>query len=214
VTLAGVEQLLLVVEGFVCGHDPVGGDLLWEHPWPSNSTADASASQAIALNGDRVFVSKGYARGSALLQVTQDNANGWSAEEIWYHPTIMKTKFANVVVYQDHVFGLDDVILECLDLETGRKKWKRGRYGYGQLLRLGEVLLVQSEWGELAVVEARPDRHVELCRFQALEGKSWNTLCLHGPFLLLRNAEQAACYRLPEPSPRLQGQAPGGHRGG
>jgi hypothetical protein len=75
--------------------------------------------------------------------------------------------------------------------------WKGGRYGHGQVLLVDDVLLVQSEPGEIVLVEASTEEHRELGRFQAIEGKTWNNLCLYGPFLLTRNGEEAACYKLP-----------------
>jgi len=56
---------------------------------------------------------------------------------------------------------------------------------------------VMSESGEIVFVEATPERanHV-LNRFQALDGKSWNTLAISGRYLLVRNATEAACYEL------------------
>jgi hypothetical protein len=59
------------------------------------------------------------------------------------------------------------------------------------------MLLVQAESGKVAMVAATPDKYTELGRFQAIEGKTWNNLCLYGPYLLTRNAEEAACYKLP-----------------
>ena len=194
--LAGVEQILIVVENYVCGHDPTDGRQLWEYPWPGQSTSNASCCQAIACPGDRVFVSKGYGHGCVLLQLQCDDRGQWTAEELWYSARVMKTKFSNVVLYQDQIYGLDDVILECLDLNTGNRRWKRGRFGYGQILRVGQTLLVQSESGELAAVRLNPERFDERARFQALDGKTWNTICLYGPYLLVRNAEEAACYEL------------------
>ena len=64
-------------------------------------------------------------------------------------------------------------------------------------LRSGDVLLVQAESGEVAMVELTPDRLHEIARFAAIDGKTWNNLCLYGDLLLVRNAEEAACYRLP-----------------
>ena len=109
----------------------------------------------------------------------------------------MKTKFANVVVADGHVWGLDDGVLECIELETGKRLWKRGRFRQGQILRAGDVILVQAESGEVVMVEASTEKFVELGRFQAIEGKTWNNLCLAGHRLLVRNAEEAACYELP-----------------
>ncbi len=64
------------------------------------------------------------------------------------------------------------------------------------ILRVGPTLLVQSESGEVAAVGLNPEQFVEMARFQALEGKTWNTMCLYGRYLLVRNAEEAACYDL------------------
>ncbi len=61
-----------------------------------------------------------------------------------------------------------------------------------------------AESGRVFLLEATPDRpdHV-LGQFQAIEGITWNTFALYGPYLLVRNAQEAACYRLPlAPRPR------------
>ena len=206
-TFSETEQVVIVVENYVCGHDPSDGSLLWEYPWPGQSTSNASCSQAVPCAGDRVFVSKGYGVGCALLQIRRDEEGRWSAEEIWQSNRLMKTKFSNVAIFEDHIYGLDDVILECLELDTGSRRWKRGRFGYGQILRVCATLLVLSESGEMAAVETNPEEYVELARFAALDGKTWNTICLYGPYLLVRNAEEAACYELdhsqPDASPSL-----------
>ena len=88
-------------------------------------------------------------------------------------------------------------ILVCLDPETGRRRWKRGRYGHGQLILVGELLLITSEQGEVALVEANPERFKEVARFPAIEGNTWNTPALSGDLLLVRNHQEAAAYRLP-----------------
>jgi outer membrane protein assembly factor BamB len=120
----------------------------------------------------------------------------------------MKTKFTNVVVRDGFVYGLDDGIMQCLDLATGDQKWKGGRYGHGQVLLVGDVLLVTTESGEVVLVEAGPTKHRELARFAALTGKTWNNAALAGRYLLVRNAQEAACYELPllesEPSELTQ----------
>jgi hypothetical protein len=65
-------------------------------------------------------------------------------------------------------------------------------------LRVDDLLLVLGERGEVVLVEARSDQaNRVLGRFQALEGPTWNNLALSGPYLLVRNAQEAACYELP-----------------
>lgn len=195
--LDGVRQIVMVCESEVCGHDAETGDPLWEYAWAGNSSANASCSQPIYAGDDRLFVSKGYAHGSALIRVTRSPSSEWQVEEIWHHLTVMKTKFTNAVLYQGHVFGLDDGILSCVRLEDGRRIWKRGRYGHGQVLRVQNRLLVQAESGDIALVELDPTRFTELARFSPLDGKTWNNPCLFGKYLLVRNGHQAACYLMP-----------------
>jgi outer membrane protein assembly factor BamB len=84
-----------------------------------------------------------------------------------------------------------------VELTAGTRKWKQGRYGHGQILGVGDQLLILAEDGRLALVGASPDRFLELGSIQALEGKTWNNLCLYGNRLLIRNGEEAACYELP-----------------
>ena len=43
----------------------------------------------------------------------------------------MKNKFNSSVLHNGYIYGLDEQILVCLDVNTGERKWKEGRYGYG-----------------------------------------------------------------------------------
>ena len=54
-----------------------------------------------------------------------------------------------------------------------------------------------SEKGELVLLDANPEKHTELAKLKALEGKTWNHPVIVGDKLYLRNDQEAACYRLP-----------------
>ena len=97
-----------------------------------------------------------------------------------------------------YAYGLSEGVLECVEVETGQRAWKHGRYHHGQVLRVHDLLLVMSEEGEMFLVEASPERRDNvLGRFQAIEGKTWNNFALYGPYLIVRNAQEAAVFRLP-----------------
>jgi outer membrane protein assembly factor BamB len=203
-TLAGEQQILVVNESWVTSHRASDGNVLWEHSWGHPEDSTASASQPLPLEGDRLFLSKGYGIGASLLEVRRDAAGAFHVEPLW-KPAIkpvMKTKFCNVVVRDGFVYGLDDVLLQCIELESGKVRWKKRRtpeFGHGQIMLVGNVILVLSEIGELALVAASPDEYRELASLPVLDDANvtWNNPAFAPPYLLVRNNREAACYRLP-----------------
>jgi hypothetical protein len=150
-------------------------------------------------DGDVLINSIAVTGGAGIrrLRVTH-GLGGWTAEERWTS-TGLKPYFNDFVVHKGHAYGFDGGILSSIDLADGKRSWKGGRYGYGQLLLLADqdVLLVLSEEGELALVRATPDAFAEVARFQALAGKTWNHPVVVGDVLLVRNGEEMAAFRLP-----------------
>lgn len=194
-TLGGERQILIVNESSVTGHDPLTGKVLWEHEFPGSSTANASASQPQVLSDSLVFLSKGYGVGCRVIEVKRDN-DRWQVEIVWEQFNLLNTKFTNVAIYKGFAYGLDDGILECVELESGRKAWKGGRYGQGQLLRVGDLLLVQAEAGEVVLVECNPEQHVELGQLDALKTQTWNNPALAGNLLVVRSVQEAAVFEV------------------
>lgn len=205
-TLASTRQIVIVNESSVSGHRVEDGVELWSHPWPGGSTSSASVSQAVAVSPSQLLLSKGYGIGSALIEVRHGSDDTWATRTLWEQTGLLKTKFTNVAVRDGYAYGLSDGILECVDISAGRRCWKErrgGNFGHGQILLVDDLLLVSAEDGTVALVEANPDRFVKLSEFAALSDQTWNTMCLAGPYLLVRNAVEAACYELP-----LQAGAP------
>ena len=193
-TLGGKRQIVIVNEKTVSGHEPETGQQLWSTEWYGDSSTDASSSQAVALPGDLLLLSKGYGGGSKLLAI---DGPDFKPTERWVNNRVLLTKFTNVTVIDGYVYGLSDGILECVNLETGERQWKKGRYRQGQVLGVGQRILVLAEDGKVALVEANPEQFTELTSFQAIDGLTWNNPCLYGKLLLVRNGEEAACYELP-----------------
>lgn len=195
ITLAGERQLLVVAAERVLGLKPDDGSSLWEIPWKVHY--DNSIAQPLLVDTNRLVVSGGYGAGCMLVEITCEG-DSFTARHVWKNQNL-KSKFNSAVFWNGFVYGLDEGILTCIDAPTGRRQWKEGRYGYGQLLLASGHLVVLSGEGELILVRANPEKHEEVARFQAIHGKTWNHPAIAGGRLLVRNAVEMACFEIGTP---------------
>jgi outer membrane protein assembly factor BamB len=192
-----VRQIVLANAAGVAGHHADNGKLLWQFAWTNGERINAA--QPIVMEQNTVFVSTGYGKGAAMFGVEWPKGIQWSAGTVREFPRAMKTKFTTPVRFEEHIYGLDDGILECLDLGSIKPRWKDGRYGHGQILLAGNRLIVQAENGTVVLVEPSPEKLIERGRIAALSSRTWNNPALAGRILLVRNDLEAACYELPAP---------------
>jgi len=195
VTLRGTPTILIFDAVGLTGYDQATGKELWQFPWTSDF--DINAAQPVVIDDARVLISS--AAGCTLLELSNDDS-GWKVTPKWRNRW-MKCSYSNPIAHGGHLYGLDEGILACINIETGERPWKKGRYGHGQILLSGDLILVLSEKGELALVEAVPTAFKEVARIQAIDGKTWNNPVLIGNRALVRNHLEMACYELPVESP-------------
>jgi len=194
VTIDGIAQILQLSAAGAASVAPADGALLWEHAWPG----EPIVQPALVAGGDVLISMVGASGGLGTRRIAVAHGpGGWIVAERWMSNGL-KPYFNDFVVHNGHAFGFDGSILACINLQDGKRTWKGGRYGNGQLVLLPDqdVLLVLSEEGELALVAAKPDQFTELARFPAVEGKTWNHPVLVGDVLLVRNGQEMAAFRL------------------
>lgn len=189
-TIDGVAQVLLRSDSGLISVAPTDGKEIWEHQWEGNSIVQP----ALTPEGDVLITSQ--ENGTRSLSVAHDSG-GWTVREKWTSNGL-KPYFNDFVVHKGFAFGFDGRILACIDLKDGQRKWKGGRYGNGQLVLLPDqdLLLVVSEEGELALVNATPDQFTEIAKVPGIQGKTWNHPVLVRDILLVRNGEEMAAFRL------------------
>ncbi len=197
-TLSGVQGILMMTNVGLQFLDPVDGTLHWEHEWSSDNYR---AVQPLVV-GDSVFIATSLGMGTRRITATQTAAaegdtKTWNVTEDWTSLEI-KPDFNDYVLYEGHLYGFDGNIFACVDASTGKRLWKKGRYGNGQVILLSKngQLLVTTETGEIVLVQAVPKQLVEMGKFDAIEGKTWNHSVLVGNRLYVRNGQEAACFEL------------------
>jgi outer membrane protein assembly factor BamB len=192
-TLAGRQQILLFDGGGLAGFDPKDGSELWRYPW--KTFQDMNISQPLVVDANRVLISSETSNGCVLLRIIQ--AEGKLVPEVVWENRSLSAKWANPIRRGSAIFGLSDGMLVCLDVESGKRRWRGRAYGNGQLLGMGNSLLILSEQGDVVLVSADSDKFREMGRLKVFSDRTWNTPALAGRQLFMRNDVEMVCLELP-----------------
>jgi hypothetical protein len=112
----------------------------------------------------------------------------------------LKTKFTHACVDGDVAFAISNGSLEAVTIADGDRLWtqpRRSRFGQGQILLSDDIIIAQSETGEVVFVAADATEYRELLRLPAMDSKTWNIPTVAGRYLLVRNDRRAICFVLP-----------------
>jgi len=195
--LAGTRQILLQAENQAMGFDAETGKVLWKHFREGNSNGDANCAQVTFVDAEHLLLSKGYGLGGELIKIAGEDGE-FSATSVWDNRRVLRTKLSNPVVRNGFAWSISDGFLECTDLKDGAQVWKlRGNYGDGQLLLVGDWLLVHSEFGQLQLVRATAESPEKSIQFPTIGGVCWNTIAISNDLVVVRSDTEMACIRLP-----------------
>ena len=175
--LDGVDQLLAVTAAGLTSLDPQHGQILWTHDFNIGGTRNC-VIQPTLLNGNDILLGAAFGIGTRKIHITH-SGNTWNQQTVWTTKSI-KPYYNDVVVHRGNLYGFDG---SASSLASTRKpehlRWRRyheyGITGRCFSLPTQNLLLVISETGEAALVDAKPEEFHELGRFQAVNGKTWNS---------------------------------------
>ena len=195
-TLDGVRQLVLITQSGATGLAPEDGAVLWNHDW--KVSGGARVVQPAILGGRGVLIGTGFGMGLQRIELTATDSGAWTIDESWTTNSL-NPYYNDFVVHRGYAYGFDGRILASVDLATGERAWKGGRYGNGQMVLLPEqdLLLVLSDRGDVALVKADPAGFTEIARMPAIKGKTWNHPVIADGVLYVRNGEEMAAFSLP-----------------
>lgn len=190
-----VDQVVIFNGMGLFGHDPVTGRELWHYDWKVTQM-QPTAVQPLVLPDGRIVIGGGnIGLGIRCVKVSKEGEN-WKAEELW-KSVELTPKFNDVVRRGEYLYGLHDSRLRCIKLADGKAQWKGDKsYGQGQILLTGENLLVLSEKGKIACVEAKPDDCEELWEIAGVNGKTWNHPAIAHGRLFIRSMGEMAAFDL------------------
>lgn len=178
-------QLVVIASGRqYSGVDVATGEVKWQHRWLT--TFGCNAADPIA-KGTQVFISSGYNRGSALLEMTAGSPTVvWSNKEF-------QNQFSSSVLLGDYLFGVDgndtaEQSFKCVEFATGKIAWTHKGLGAASLMAAGDRLIILSGSGELVIASASPKSFEPRARCQAVTGKCWTVPVLSNGRIYCRSA--------------------------
>ena len=201
-TIAGEELVLMLTNEGLLLLDPATGKERLNYEW---KFGNYRALQPSVIGDDTILLPTGMSTGTRAIRITK--THGPLAAEVLWTSRNLKPDFTDMVTYRGYAYGIDGGIFTCIDLKTGNRQWKGGRYGKGQVLLLenSALLLVAAEDGRVVLLRADANEHAEVASFKALEGKTWNHPVLVGDRLYLRNSQEAAGFQLPMAGTKISG---------
>ncbi len=194
VNIEGEALMLFGDKSTLHAMNPSTAETVWEYT--SEEWNGFAMCQPQQIGANSLIVPLGDGIGVARIEVRKASGE-WQVTEAWFSRRL-KPSFNDFVYHEGHLYGFDQSIFTSINAETGERNWKRGRYGFGQVILLEDQaqLVVLAESGETILLAADPSVHMELGRLQPITGKTWNHPIVADGQLFVRNAEQAACLTL------------------
>ncbi|OQY30376.1 MAG: hypothetical protein B6244_00525 [Candidatus Cloacimonetes bacterium 4572_55] len=192
-TINGLNHIVFLTGTKVVGLDPIDGHLYWEFPWTTNGFINAATP--IFIPEDKIFISAGYGKGAALLQIDVEGKNA-TANLIWVAKK-MKNHMATSIYLDGYIYGFDDRILKCIDAETGKMAWKNRGFGEGTLVYADGHFIVLGDKGKLALLKATPKAFEQVADGgKPLNDSCWTVPTLANGRLYLRSKTEVVCFDL------------------
>ena len=104
-----------------------------------------------------------------------------------------------MVIVDGFLYGFDEGQLTCIDMLSGKIMWQNRSAGKGSVTFADGLLIVRSEGGPLALVEATSQEYVEKGKFDQPNRSnrpSWAYPVVANGHLLLRDLDTLLCYDL------------------
>ena len=205
ITVKGVRQIICFTGTKLVSLSPTDGTIYWQYPWKTGY--DVNAATPVFIPPDKVFISSGYDKGAAVLQmrvfVSPDDDRAATEQisadqgivrikEIWKNRK-MKNQFASSVLHENYLYGFDNSILKCIEADTGEEQWKTRGFGKGTVILADGHLIILSDRGKLGLAEATPAGYIKKATAKVLSGLCWTVPTLANGKLYARNEEEMIC---------------------
>ncbi len=176
-TLEGQTRIAVFAFKGMTGVTADTGKILWQIPWLSHENVPDPI-----IMGDKMFVTGGRGKGSALLQLGRGKVR-----QIWRNWHI-STHLSSIIFWKGYVYGFGAKAFNCVQFQTGKVAWDKKGLGNGNVILADGKLIMLTEKGILIIAEATPRYYKELASAQVLKDKCWTAPVLANGRIYVRSA--------------------------
>ncbi|HXT60453.1 MAG TPA: PQQ-binding-like beta-propeller repeat protein [Pirellulales bacterium] len=219
-TIEGRRWCFVLARGGLLGFDPAEGKLDFHYPWRAKVLESVNASNPVVV-GRTVFISETYGPGSSLLRVKPGGYEVVWADGDRKREKSMQTHWNTCVHHDGYLYGssgrhTENAELRCIELLTGKVKWRQPDLGRSSLLYVDGHFVCLTEHGMVLLLKANPakfdvvaqsilpvenDSDEELSRLDGTKPRllhypAWAAPILSHGLLYLRGNKRLACLEL------------------
>ncbi len=192
----GVRQYVNFVHTALVGVSARDGKPLWGERRSANGTANCS-SPLFADN--TVFSASGYGTGGALVKLAGSNSGMKST--LAYHTPKMKNHHGGMAAVDGFIYGFDEDVLTCMEMQSGNVQWQDRSVGKGSLTVADGKLFLRSEGGPVALAKVTAEAYQEVGRFNQPDrsrNAAWSHPAVANGKLYLRDMDTLLVYDVKE----------------
>ncbi|MCE5280400.1 MAG: PQQ-binding-like beta-propeller repeat protein [Planctomycetaceae bacterium] len=189
----GVSMIINGTAGGLIGVDAKTGKTLWTNDFAAGNTANCPSPM---FSDGYLFWAVGYGRGAVCLKL--DVADGKVTATEAYRSKDMVCHHGGFVLDGGHVYGDNGGGVSCIELASGKTKWKHPAVGKGSLIWAdGMLYLFGEKDGQAALAAASPEGLKITGKIQvAGKGPSWAHPVVTNGSLLLRYDDTLYVYSI------------------
>ncbi len=127
----GEDTVLMLTNDGLLLLDPPTGKVRLNYAWKFEGYR---ALQPTVIGDDVILLPTPMSEGTRAIRISK-KGDQLAAEDLWTSKH-MKPDFTELLAHKGFLYGIDGSMFSCVDLKTGVRAWKGGRYGKGEAVLL------------------------------------------------------------------------------
>ena len=197
INLAGLEQLVVLMDGALIAVNPHNGDLQWQMPF----RADFSIAVATPVWGadNLLFISSEYGGGSKVIELTRTGLQT-KATERWNTPRL-RLHHGNAIRIGDTIYFSSggkgsQAILSAVDVKDGTIRWQQRSIEKATFVWADNKLVTLDQDGNLMIAYPSPQGFKIAAKAPMMSRLSWTPPVLVSTRLYLRDRASLTAVEL------------------